>query len=188
MFVRMVPFNIGYWIMSFFIPVYNKEIVACRRRDMYVDKMLRNARQNISDGIQNTDLASILLRVKNDDGSAAYSQSELRSNLYTFIFAGFETTAHAMKWCLFFIGQHPAMANRIAEEFEKNGSQINAKTLKNVPFTSFFIKEVLSLVFKLIAREILPNDRFVLFTMQFRHFHFENLSQNYSYNRLSTIS
>ena len=115
MFVRMVPFSLGYWIMSFFIPVYNKEIVAFNR-------------------------------------------------------------------------QHPAMANRIAEEFEKNGSQINAKTLKNVPFTSFFIKEVLSLVFKLIAREILPNDRFVLFTMQFRHFHFENLSQNYSYNRLSTIS
>ena len=149
----MVPFNLGYWIMSFFYPVYNKEIVACRRRDMYVDKMLRNARQNISDGIQNTDLASILLRVKNDDGSEAYSQSELRSNLYTFMFAGFETTAHAMKWCLFFIGQHPKMTNRIAEEFEKNGSQINSKTLKNVPFTSFFIKEVLSLVFKLIAQE-----------------------------------
>ena len=130
--------------MSFFNPVYHKEIVACRRRDIYVDKMIKEARQNISDGIHNTDLASILLRVKNDDGSEAFSQSELRSNLYTFIFAGFETTAQAMKWCLFFIGQHPEMANRIAEEFEKNGSQINSKTLKNVPFTSSFIKEVLS--------------------------------------------
>ena len=127
------------------------------------------------------------MRVKNDDGSEAYSQSELRSNLYTFMFAGFETTAHAMKWCLFFIGQHPKMANRIAEEFEKNGSQINSKTLKNVPFTSFFIKEVLSLVFKLIAQERLRNDRLGLFTMHFRRFHFENLSQNYSYHRFSSV-
>ena len=153
MFVRMLPFYLGYWIMSFFNPVYHKEIVACRRRDIYVDKMIREARKNISDGIQNKDLASILLRVKNDDGSEAFSQLELRSNLYTFIFAGFETTAQAMKWCLFFIGKHPEMANRIAEEFEKNGSQINAKTLKNLPFTSSFLKEVLSLVYKLIAQD-----------------------------------
>ena len=144
MFVRMLPFHLGYWIMSFFNPVYHKEILACQRRDIYVDKMIKEARQSISDGIHNTDLASILLRVKNDDGSEAFSQSELRSNLYTFIFAGFETTAQAMKWCLFFIGQRPEMAHRIAEEFEKNGSQINSKTLKNVPFTSSFIKEVLS--------------------------------------------
>ena len=144
MFVRMLPFNIGYWILYFFNEVYQKEINACRQRDIYVDKMIRKARDDISDGIQNRDLASILLRVKNDDGSEAYSQSELRSHLYTFMFAGFETTAHAMKWCLFFVGQHPEMANRIAEEFEKNGSLINATTLKNLPFTSSFIKEVLS--------------------------------------------
>ena len=63
--------------------------------------MIRKPRDDISDGIQNRDLASILLRVKNDDGSEAYSQSELRSHLYTFMFAVFETTAHAIKWCLF---------------------------------------------------------------------------------------
>ena len=83
------------------------------------------------------------MRVKNDDGSEAYSRSELVSHLYTFMFAGFETTSHALHWCLFYIGQHPEMAHRIAKEFEQNGSQINAKTLKNVPFTSLFIKEVL---------------------------------------------
>ena len=70
------------------------------------------------------------------------------------MFAGFETRAHAMKWCLFFIGKHPEMANRIAEEFEKNGSLINATTLKNLPFTSS-IKEVLTVTLR--GREMRGN-------------------------------
>ena len=63
MFVRLVPFNLGYWIMSFFIDVYHKERVVTRQRDLYVDDMIAKARQNIAEGIHNTDLASILLRL-----------------------------------------------------------------------------------------------------------------------------
>ena len=43
-------------------------------------------------------------------------------------------------------------------EFEENGNQINSKTLKNVPFTTAFIKEVLRLshaVDMLVPREAL---------------------------------
>ena len=43
-------------------------------------------------------------------------------------------------------------------EFEENGNQINSKTLKNVPFTTAFIKEVLRLshaVDMLVPRESL---------------------------------
>ena len=32
-----------------------------------------------------------------------------------------------------------------ADEFEENGNQINSKTLKHVPFTTAFIKEVMRL-------------------------------------------
>ena len=45
-----------------------------------------------------------------------------------------------------------------AAEFEENGNQINSKTLKHVPFTTAFIKEVMRLshvVEFLIVREAL---------------------------------
>ena len=92
-----------------------------------------------------TDLASILARMKNNDGTNTYSIPEMTAHLHTFIFAGFDTTASTLHWILFYVGKYPAYAKRVANELEENGGRINAKTLKNIPFTTAFIKEVLRL-------------------------------------------
>ena len=92
-----------------------------------------------------TDLASILARMKNNDGTNTYSIPEMTAHLHTFIFAGFDTTASTLHWILFYVGKYPAYAKRVANELEENAGRINAKTLKNIPFTTAFIKEVLRL-------------------------------------------
>ena len=92
-----------------------------------------------------TDLASILARMKNNDGTNTYSIPEMTAHLHTFIFAGFDTTASTLHWILFYVGKYPAYAKRVANELEENGGKIDSKTLKNVPFTTAFIKEVLRL-------------------------------------------
>ena len=90
-------------------------------------------------------MASILARMKNNDGTNTYSLPEMRAHLHTFIFAGFDTTASTLHWILFYVGKFPAYAKRVANELEENGGVINSKILKNVPFTTAFIKEVLRL-------------------------------------------
>jgi len=83
--------------------------------------------------------------MKNNDGTNTYSLPEMRAHLHTFIFAGFDTTASTLHWILFYVGKFPAYAKRVANELEENGGVINSKILKNVPFTTAFIKEVLRL-------------------------------------------
>ena len=64
-------------------------------------------------GDENTDLATILLKMGTDDGGEILSTTQIRSHLYTFMFAGFDTTATGIHWILFFLGQHPEMVKRI---------------------------------------------------------------------------
>ena len=117
-----------YWLVSKFIPVFLPTKIS-------IKKTLKPT----------IDLASILARMKNNDGTYTYSIPEMTAHLHTFIFAGFDTTASTLHWILFYVGKFPAYAKRVANELEENGGRINSKTLKNVPFTTSFIKEVLRL-------------------------------------------
>jgi len=142
---RFLPFGLGYWVASFFIESFRREFIATKSRDEYIAKMISKAQNGINAGEENTDLASILARMKNNDGTNTYSIPEMTAHLHTFIFAGFDTTASTLHWILFYVGKYPAYAKRVANELEENGGRINAKTLKNIPFTTAFIKEVLRL-------------------------------------------
>jgi len=158
MLLTMLPFKLGYWIGPFFFDSMSRKQIAVKKRDIYIDKMIVQARDGIKMGDEKTDLATILVKMSDDDGGEVLTDQQLRSHLYTFMFAGFDTSASAIHWILFFVGHHPEMVKRIAVELEKNGNQINSKTLKHVPFTVSFIKEVLRLVHVLdilIPREAL---------------------------------
>jgi len=75
--------------------------------------MKAQARDGIKMGDGKTDLATILLKMGADDGGEILSTTQIRSHLYTFMFAGFDTTATGIHWILFFLGQHPGMVQRI---------------------------------------------------------------------------
>ena len=47
-----------------------------------------------------------------------FSKQQIRAQLFTFLFAGFETTSTAIESLLFHLGDEPEWTSKIAEEFE----------------------------------------------------------------------
>ena len=50
MLLTLIPFKLGHWIGSFFFESISKEQIAVKKRDIYIDKMIDQARQNIKMG------------------------------------------------------------------------------------------------------------------------------------------
>ena len=115
LFVTMLPFRLGYWLGSFFIDAISNEAIAAKKRDMYVDKMIAQARESIKNGDEKNDLATILVKMGDKDGGEILSTQQLRSHLYTFMFAGFDTSASVIHWILFYVGQFPDIVKRIGK-------------------------------------------------------------------------
>ena len=112
-FVTMIPLRLGYWLGSFFIDSISNEKKASKKRDLYVDKMIAQARENLKTGDEKSDLATILVKMGDKDGEEVLSTQQLRSHLYTFMFAGFDTSASVIHWMLYYVGQFPEMTERI---------------------------------------------------------------------------
>jgi cytochrome P450 len=64
------------------------------------------------------DLLSILLDVEFDDGTGM-SDQDVRDHLFTFLFAGHETTALTLTYALFLLATHPERQARLAAEIEE---------------------------------------------------------------------
>jgi cytochrome P450 len=64
---------------------------------------------------QRADLLSMLLAARDEDGQAM-SEQQLRDEAVTLVLAGHETTALALAWATWLLGQHPDAARRAAAE------------------------------------------------------------------------
>jgi cytochrome P450 len=65
------------------------------------------------------DLLTRLLTAAATDGEQGISESEVRSNVLTFIAAGHETTANTLSWAMFLLSQSPQWRERVAAEAER---------------------------------------------------------------------
>ena len=63
------------------------------------------------------DLMSMLVRARYEDGSAM-SEKQLRDELMTLVFAGHETTAHALVWIWYLLARHPHVLDRVLDEVD----------------------------------------------------------------------
>jgi cytochrome P450 len=87
-----------------------------RRQIADVDRAIHDEiarRRNLADLQARTDILSLLLQARDEDG-AALSDSELRDELLTLLVAGHETTAGALSWALTEIAAHPEAQMRLA--------------------------------------------------------------------------
>ncbi|SDE14129.1 Cytochrome P450 [Nocardioides lianchengensis] len=69
-------------------------------------------RRSAPDLAERTDVLSRLMLVHDEDGQDALDDTELRDQLVTLLLAGHETTASALSWALYEIGQDPALLRR----------------------------------------------------------------------------
>lgn len=92
------------------------------------------------------DLLGRLLAVEYPDGRTP-SETEIRDQLLTFLFAGHETTATALTWALVLLSDAPEVLDRLRTEVDDvlDGDRAALDDLPSLPYTQAVAKEVLRL-------------------------------------------
>jgi cytochrome P450 len=92
------------------------------------------------------DLLSMLLLARDEDGDRL-SDKELRDQSMTLIFAGHETSAHALTWAWYLLGTHPEITKRLQAEIgeEVGDRRLTVADLKNLPYLDQVFKESMRL-------------------------------------------
>ena len=78
--------------------------------------------ERIADGRRNPDqnnLLSILLRARDEDTGQQMDEAQLRDEIVTLFFAGFETTARSLTWAWSLIARHPDVMARLQVEADQ---------------------------------------------------------------------
>ena len=113
-----------------------KPLLARLDRDMY--GVIAAARARAEDG-ERTDILSLLLAARDEDGSAM-TDEELRDELLTLVLAGHETTANSLAWTFERLLRNPAAYDRLREEVRSDSEDAAAyveatihETMRNRP-------------------------------------------------------
>ncbi len=92
------------------------------------------------------DLFSHMVFVEDEQGRM--SDQQLRDEAMTLIFAGHETTAHALTWAWYLLAKNPDTAAKLREEVDQvlGSRRIDVSDLPNLPYLEMVIKETLRLM------------------------------------------
>ncbi len=99
-------------------------------------------RENSSEGPRE-DILSLLSTAKYEDGSAI-TTSHLRDELFTFLFAGHETSAIAMAWAIEHLNRNPETLLKLLAELKKAPSDA-PEDLVQLPYLKAVVQETLRL-------------------------------------------
>ncbi|MDH6245544.1 cytochrome P450 [Mycobacterium sp. OTB74] len=109
-----------------------------------VDRLLYReiaARRQADDLAERTDVLSMLLQARHDDGRPM-SDVAIRDELITLLLAGHETTASGLAWAIERIVRHPGVRARLIEEISADGQEYAAAVVKE----TLRLRPVISLV------------------------------------------
>ena len=114
-----------------------------RRLDETVYGIIESKRREERDS---GDLLSMLMQARDEDGSRM-SDKQLRDEVLTFLLAGHETTALALSWTWWLLGQHPEVEERLHAELERvlAGRAPAAADLPALNYTERVVKESMRL-------------------------------------------
>ena len=125
------PENIRYWR-------------AIKRLDEIVLRIIRRKRAN-GNG-QSLDVLSMLLRGRDGNG-AEMEERQVRDEMMTLFFTGHETTALALAWTFYLLGQNPETEQKLQKEVDTvlEGRAPTFQDLARMPFLEMVFKESLRL-------------------------------------------
>jgi cytochrome P450 len=101
-----------------------------RRYDEIIDTLIAEARADPAFE-DRTDVLSLMLRARHEDGSAI-SNRHIADELLTLLTAGHETTATTLAWAIERIRRHPELLARLREEADAGGSELRQATIWEV--------------------------------------------------------
>lgn len=98
-------------------------------------------------GEDHGDLLSMLVLARDDRG-AAMTDTQLRDEAMTLFFAGHETTAHALTWIWYLLGEHPEVVSKLTEELDRvlAGEPASVARLPELPYLDAVVKEGMRLL------------------------------------------
>ncbi len=116
---------------------------AVRTLDGMIAEMIRHRRER---GAGGRDLLSRLVAAQDEDGTRM-TDRQLRDELLTLAFAGHKTTAAALTYSFYLLGQSPAAEARVAEEVRAvvGDREPTAEDVGRLTFTECVVKEALRL-------------------------------------------
>lgn len=97
-------------------------------------------------GTDTGDLLSMLLHAEDEDGNRM-SDRQLRDEVMTIVLAGHETTAIALSWTWYLLGNHPEAEAKLAAELEEalGGRAPTVRDLPRLPYADAVIRESMRL-------------------------------------------
>ncbi|XP_052239681.1 cytochrome P450 4A2-like isoform X2 [Dreissena polymorpha] len=125
----------------------------CDKVHQFADEIILDRRRSIkaqtSDECtkrkRHLDFLDILITAR-DDAGLALTDKEIREEVDTFLFAGHDTTASAISWCLYSLGLHPGVQDAVRDEIEAilpGDEQPTSEIITQLQYTTCVIKEVL---------------------------------------------
>ncbi|MFN6560215.1 MAG: cytochrome P450 [Nostoc sp. ChiSLP01] len=91
---------------------------------------------------ERTDILSMLMLAQDDTGQSM-TDGELRDQLMTLMLAGYETTASAIAWALYWIHQKPLVREKLLEELDTLGDSLDPMSIYRLPYLTAVCNETL---------------------------------------------
>ncbi|KAJ3125294.1 hypothetical protein HK100_010878 [Physocladia obscura] len=111
----------------------------------YLDEIADLAESNILE--HPTNLIELLVKAGSEDSntSAKLSRSELKGNMYIFLFAGHETTANTLTFALALLALNPEKQKKLFDEIQRelNGNKPTYNDLSKLKYTLAIMNETL---------------------------------------------
>jgi cytochrome P450 len=115
--------------------------------DAAIDQLIASRRSQIKEAPERAprDILTLLLRALDPETGQAMTEAEVRSNVLTFMAAGYETTANCLSWSLFLLGQSPEWQDRLAAEACAEEEMLTRGSVDHLVMTRAVIDEALRL-------------------------------------------
>jgi cytochrome P450 len=126
----------------------NRQRAAAQRAlDQVVFRLIHKRRSQLGGLRPETDLLTFFLLLRDDDGTPAFTDAEIRSETLSLLIAGHENTTSLLCWTWYLLAQHPAVAARV---FDEVAAQLAGRTptlddLARLPYIRMVLEEALRL-------------------------------------------
>ena len=132
-----------------FFPIFQQDFPGSPWRNFLnrqqgINKLLQGEIEERRNNQQTTgnDILSLLMSAEDEDGNPM-SDTELRDQLITLLFAGHETTATALAWAFYWIHKFPEVREKLLAELETISDSSDIKALNQLPYLDAVCKETL---------------------------------------------
>jgi len=133
---RMVP----KWVP---IPMWRRYRQGIAEMEALIEEFVESRRATAE---ESDDLLSVLLTATDEDGETM-SETLVRDEMMTFLFAGHETTATALTFTWFLLSQHPAVEERLVAELDDvlDADHATFEDLPDLEYTEQVLREAMRL-------------------------------------------